>query len=48
MVESPSLEVFERHVDVGHGLMVDLAVLGLRLDSMIVKAFSNLNDPTIL
>ena len=32
----------------GHGLVVDLAVLGLRLDSMILKVFSNLNDSMIL
>ena len=28
VVESPSLEVFKRHVGVGHDLVVDLAVLG--------------------
>jgi len=28
--------------------VVDLAVLGLRLDSMILKVFSNLNDSMIL
>ena len=28
--------------------MVDLAVLGLLLDSMILKVFSNLNDSMIL
>ena len=44
VVESPSLEVFKRHVAVGHGLVVDLAVSSLRLDSMI----PNLNDSVIL
>jgi len=45
-VNSPSLEVFKRCVDVtlrGHGLVVDLAVLCLWLDSMILKVFPNLN-----
>ena len=28
--------------------MVDLAVLGLRLDSMMLKVFPNLNDSVIL
>ena len=32
----------------GHGLVVDLAVLGLQLDSMILKVFSNLNYSVIL
>lgn len=31
-----------------HGLVVDLAVLGLWLDSMIFNVFFNLNDPMIL
>jgi len=31
-----------------HGLVVDLAVLGLRLDSMILKVFSKINDSMIL
>jgi len=28
--------------------VVDLAVLGLQLDSMILKVFSDLNDPMII
>jgi len=32
----------------GHGLMVDLAVFGLHLQSMILRAFSNLSDSMIL
>jgi len=32
----------------GHGLVVDWAVLGLQLDSMFLKVFSNLNDSVIL
>lgn len=36
-----------RHVIQGHGLTMDLAVLGLWLDSMILKVFSNLHDSTI-
>ena len=32
----------------GHGLGVELAALGLRLDSMIVRVFSKLNDSMIL
>ena len=31
-----------------YGLVVDLAVLGLRLDSMILRVFSNLTDSTVL
>ena len=31
----------------GHGLVVDLAVLGLQLDLMILKVLSNLKDSTI-
>ncbi|KAK4825110.1 LOW QUALITY PROTEIN: hypothetical protein QYF61_024001 [Mycteria americana] len=51
VLESPSLEVFKKTCRCGaqgHGLVVDLAVLGLRLDSMILKVFSNLNDSLIL
>ena len=49
VVESPSLEVFKRRVDVAlHGLVVDLAVLDLQLNSMILKVFSNLHDSMIL
>ncbi|KAK4818318.1 LOW QUALITY PROTEIN: hypothetical protein QYF61_010780, partial [Mycteria americana] len=47
VVESPSLEVFKGRLDEvlrDMGLVVDLAVLGLRLDSMILKVFPNLND----
>lgn len=29
------------------GLMMDLEVLDLRLDSMILKVFSNLHDSTV-
>jgi len=32
----------------GHGLVVDLAVLGMWLDSMILKFFSSLNGSMIL
>jgi len=32
----------------GHGVVVDLATLGLQLDSMILRVFSNLNDYIIL
>jgi len=32
----------------GHGLVVDLAVLGLRLDLMDLRIFSNLSDSVIL
>ena len=32
----------------GHGLVVDLVALGLRLDLMILRVFSNLNDSMIL
>jgi len=32
----------------GHGLVVDLAVLGYQFDSMILRVFSNLNDSMIL
>ena len=45
VVESPSLEVFQSHVDValrdvgsGHGVM------GCWLDSVVSEVFSNLND----
>lgn len=31
----------------GHGLMMDLAVLDLKLDSMILKVYSNLHDSMI-
>jgi len=44
VVESPSLEGSKRHVDAALkrcGLVVDLAMLGLQLDSMILKVFSN-------
>jgi len=51
VVESPSLEVFKRRVDMaltqGCGLVVGLAVLGLLLDSMFLSVFSNLNDSMI-
>ena len=30
------------------GLVVDLVVLGLQLNSLILKVFSNLNDSTVL
>jgi len=33
-----------RYGTYGHGLVVDLAVLGLWWDLMILKVFSNLND----
>ena len=32
----------------GGGSGVDLAALGLRLDAMVLRVFSNLNDPIIL
>ena len=32
----------------GHGLVVELAVLGLRLDSMILRVCSNLKDSMLL
>ena len=38
----------EQDRTVRRGLVVDLAVLGLRLDSMILKVFSNLNDSMTL
>ncbi|KAK4825270.1 hypothetical protein QYF61_026071 [Mycteria americana] len=46
VVESPSLEVFKRRLDVvlRDGLVVVLVALGLRLDAMILKVFSNLYD----
>jgi len=50
VVEAPSLEVFKRRLDMAfkrHGLVVDLAVLGRWLDSMILKVFSNLNNSMI-
>lgn len=40
--ESPSMVIFNRCGAYGHGLY--LAVLGLRLDSVILKVFSNLNS----
>jgi len=48
--ESASLEICKRHVDVAlmDMVVVNLAVLGLWLDSMILKVFSNLNDSMIL
>ncbi|KAK4820005.1 hypothetical protein QYF61_017384 [Mycteria americana] len=49
VVESPSLEVFKGRLDeVLRDMVVVLAVLGLRLDSMILKVFSNLYDSVIL
>ncbi|KAK4818167.1 hypothetical protein QYF61_007609 [Mycteria americana] len=50
VVELPSLEVLKRRLDevLRDGLVVDLAVLGLWLDSMILKVFSNLYDSVIL
>jgi len=49
-VESPSLDVFKKCVDVdtsGYGL-VGLVVLGWWLDLRIFEVFSNLNDCMIL
>jgi len=50
VVESPSLEVFKRHLHAAlrHGFVVDLAVFGLQLDSMILKVFSKRSDAMIL
>jgi len=51
VVESPSLELFKRFVDrcdgVGHGLVVQLAVLGLQLDLMVLRVSYNLHDSMI-
>jgi len=48
VVESPSQEIFKRHVDMALRDLVQcvLAVLGLHLDS-ILKDFSNLNESMI-
>ena len=50
-MESLSVEGFTRCVDValrdGHGLVVDLAMLRLQLDSLILQVFSNLSDSMI-
>jgi len=51
VVESPPLEVFKRRIHVALRDMVsvvDLALLGLRLDSMILRVFSNLDYSMIL
>jgi len=32
----------------GHGIVVELAVLGLQLESMILRIFSNLNNSMVL
>ncbi|KAK4814533.1 hypothetical protein QYF61_022252 [Mycteria americana] len=51
VVESPSLEVFKRRLDEvlrDMVIVVVLVVLGLQLDSMILKVFSNLYDSVIL
>lgn len=48
VVESPALEVLQKHVDVAPGHMVDLSVLEEHLDLMILKGFSNLNKFQIL
>lgn len=37
-----------RHGTWGHGFVVDLAMLGLWLDLMILKAFFNQNDSVIV
>ena len=37
-----------RHGTWGHGLVVDLAVLGLQLDLIILKVFANVIDSVIL
>ncbi len=49
VVESPSLEVFKKHLDVVVGDMDEWAVLAVRgqLDWMILEVFFNLNDPMI-
>lgn len=44
---SPFLKPFKRRVDVTCGNMVDLAVLGKQLDSIILEVFFNLNDSMI-
>jgi len=50
MVESPSLKVFKKHVDVVLRDMVsgNLLVAGGRLDWMILEVFCNLGDSMIL
>lgn len=40
--------IFKSHVEVEHGLVVDLVGLGLGSDSMIWRIFSNLDDSMIL
>ena len=47
MAESPSLEVFKKHLDVVLGDMVngEILVVGGHLDYMILEVFSNLHDP---
>lgn len=47
VVVSPFLKPFKRRVDVTCGNMVDLAVLGKQLDSIILEVFFNLNDSMI-
>lgn len=49
-MEPPSLEVFNRHLDVAPGDVVwgDCGGAGLMLDWMILNASSNLNDCVIL
>lgn len=50
VVESPSLEKFQRHLDVAlrrYGLGVILVVLGSRLDSLVLKATKNLDYSVI-
>jgi len=49
VAESPSLEVFQRHVDVALGSWFSggLGSVMFTLDSMILKVFSNLNDSMI-
>ena len=50
MVESPSLEVFKKHLDIVMRDMVywEILVIGRQLDWMILEVFSNLGDSMIL
>ena len=49
VVQSPSLEVFQSHVDVALRMWsVGMVGMGWRLDQVILEVFSNLNDSVIL
>ena len=49
-MESPSLEVFKKHLDIVMRDMVywEILVIGRQLDWMILEVFSNLGDSMIL